>query len=98
MTKTLAEIQEMLDALPSKNFRFDTVREDALTYTGALRTAEGQNLVEPSPESASMVLGLRPVIDFLVASPEIVQQLLDQLDTSMEASAVVPAPAKANLG
>lgn len=51
--------------------------EDALTYTGALRTVEGQNVVEPSPESASMIIALKGSIDFLVAAPQIVKQLLE---------------------
>ena len=79
MAKSLDEIQEMLDALPSKEFRFDIVSEDALTYIGALRTEKGQNIIEPSTESASMIVGLRPSIEFLREAPQIVQQLLDTL-------------------
>lgn len=88
MKKSLDDIQEMLDALPLKTWRFDGVREDALTKTGALRTTAGQNVVEPSHESASMVVGLRASIDFLAEAPMIVQQLLDMLNSP---SKVVPA-------
>ena len=77
MAFTREEIEDMLGALPSQTFRFDKVQEDALTYTGALRTDKGQNVVEPSPESASMIIALKPSIDFLVAAPQIVRQLLD---------------------
>lgn len=78
--KSLDDIQDMLDMLPSAEWRFDKVREDALTYTGALRTTEGQNVIEPSAESASMVIGLKASIDFLEVAPEIVQQLLNKID------------------
>lgn len=85
--KSLEDIQEMLDALPLKTWRFDVVREDALTKVGALRTTAGQNVIEPSHESASMVVGLKASIDFLSEAPMIVQQLLDMLNRP---SKVVP--------
>lgn len=90
--KSLDEIQEMLDLLPSKEWRFDTVREDAITYTGALRTSAGQNVIEPSTESASMVIGLRSSIEFLREAPQIVQQLLDTLRSNESAAEVVKTP------
>lgn len=76
MAFTREQIEDLLDGLPSDKFRFDKMDEDALTYTGALRTEEGQNVVEPSPESASMIIALKGSIDFLVAAPQIVRQLL----------------------
>lgn len=89
---TLAEIEDMLDALPLDEFRFDKIQEDALTYTGALRTALGQNVIEPSPESASMVIGLKPSIDFLTAAPQIVRQLLDTIEHNKSVATMVKAP------
>lgn len=86
----------MLAALPDegKGFRFDKVREDALTYTGALRTAEGQNVIEPSPESSSMVIGLRASIDFLTAAPKVVKQLVDwyEMDQVSKKTPSKPVP------
>jgi hypothetical protein len=78
MAKSLDEIQEMLDALPSKEFRFDLMKDDGLALHGALRTKEGQNVIEPAPESASFIVGLRGSIEFLSQAPQIVQQLLDE--------------------
>jgi hypothetical protein len=75
---TREEIEDLLDGLPAQEFRFDKVQEDALTYVGALRTMEGQNVVEPSPESASMIIGLKGTINFLTAAPQVIKQLLDQ--------------------
>lgn len=88
---TLEEIEDMLDALPMDEFRFDKVGEDTLTYVGAIRTTEGQNIIEPSTESASMIIGLKPSIDFLTASPQIVRQLLGQLKGA-DFGEVIPAP------
>lgn len=90
-SKSLDDIQAMLDALPMKEFRFDKVREDALTYVGALRTTKGQNVIEPSHESASMVVGLKASIDFLTEAPVIVQQLLDTIKIN-ESQATTKAP------
>jgi hypothetical protein len=81
---TLDEIEDMLDALPQDEFRFDRVGEDALTYTGALRTVEGQNVIEPSPESSSMIIGLQPSINFLEAAPTIVRQLVQTIKDEQE--------------
>lgn len=77
--KSLSDIQDMLDALPAPEFRFDSVREDDLTLAGALRTLKGQNIIEPAAESASMIIGLKASIRFLEAAPMIVKQLLDEL-------------------
>jgi hypothetical protein len=89
---TLEEIQDMLDALPMKEWRFDQTREDSATRTGALRTTKGQNIVEPSTESQSMIVGLRPSIDFLENAPEIVQQLLDTLGGNAKGAEVDAPP------
>lgn len=88
--KSLDDIQSMLDALPMAEFRFDTVREDDLTMSGALRTKAGQNIIEPAAESASMIVGLKPSIKFLTEAPMIVKQLLDALRSSEKA----PKPPK----
>lgn len=91
MAFSIEEIEDLLDGLPGDKFRFDKMDEDALTYTGALRTQEGQNVVEPSPESASMIIALRGTIDFLVAAPQIVKQLLETLaHNEAQATAVAP--------
>jgi hypothetical protein len=92
MTYSLDEIKDMLDALPMAKFRFDLVKEDTLTKTGALRTDEGQNVIEPSPESASMVIGLRASIDFLTAAPEIIKQLLDTMEHNEQVASMIKPP------
>lgn len=75
----LDAIEEMLDALPSDEWTFFEVSEDALTKTGALRTVEGQNIVEPGTESASMIVGLKPSIDFLAVAPQTMRALVNEL-------------------
>ena len=84
--KSLDEIQEMVDALPDKEWRFDKVEEDALSYTGAIRTLKGQNIVEPAAESASMVHVLKPVANFLTEAPVLVQQLIDTIRANNDAA------------
>lgn len=92
MAYTREEIEDLLDGLPADKFRFDKMDEDALTYTGAIRTEEGQNIVEPSPESASMIIALKGSIDFLVASPQIVRQLLDESSAKPEPTKTADKP------
>jgi thymidylate synthase (FAD) len=77
----LEEIRDRLEALPPYPWKFITVREEGeKASTGALRAADGRNVVQPSTESVSMIVGLNETVSFLADAPEIIANLVQLLE------------------
>lgn len=83
MLTNLNELRARLDSLPPRPWRIDGVstfdvggREASV---GAIRANDNRNVIEPSPESSSMLVALTDVMEFIKDSPEIIEELLNRV-------------------
>jgi hypothetical protein len=85
-SKALAEAKKLLGALKSQYpWRFDNVQSQYPgLVVGAIRTKDGRNVVQPHPESSSMIVSFPETIEFLVAAPRVMAALIKELEVHEE--------------
>lgn len=76
------EAQEILDRidrdlLDSGEFRTLYISQDKEKSIGSIRGADGQPVIGPHPESASMLEGRQVYFDLIVNAPRILRELVD---------------------
>lgn len=86
MSKTLEKAKKLIEELPIElPLRFEAVGSGDShgmpgAVVGGLRSKDGRSVLVPVQESASMVAGMPSVVKFLVEAPNLLAELVRELE------------------
>jgi hypothetical protein len=86
MSTVLKDAKDALGALRVQYpWRFDAMPTDPARFPqtlvlGALRSKDGKNVIQPHPESASMIVSFPETMDFIRQSPALIDGLIKEVE------------------